>query len=71
MANMLQIAQMIAAKRFQNGENMQGLPPWGAAAIQAIMNGDAQTGQQLANNILSSYGTTQDQVVQQLKQMNQ
>lgn len=42
--------------------------PWAQAAIQAILNGDQQDGEQLANNICQSMGVTKEQALEMAKQ---
>ena len=42
--------------------------PWAQAAIQAILNGDQQAGEQLANNICQSMGLTKEQALEMAKQ---
>ena len=46
------IGQVIA----NNMQNSMVNAPWKDSAIQAIQNGDQKTGQELAQNILQSYG---------------
>ena len=62
MANYLGIAQQVINYAMKNG-NKNGMvnAPWRDAAIQAIINGDAKIGQELANNIVSSYGYSSQQ----------
>lgn len=57
MNNLLTAAQQFIGQVVQNRmqQNMVNAP-WRDAAIQAIQNGDQQKGQQLAQNILQSYG---------------
>lgn len=42
--------------------------PWAYAAVNAIMNGDEQTGSKIADNLCQSYGMTKEQVLQQASQ---
>lgn len=37
--------------------------------INALQSGDAQKGQQIAQNILNSYGMTKEQAMQQVQQI--
>lgn len=63
----------LAQQAIQNRINTSNLPPWGPAAINAIMNRDSKAGQELANNLLASYGIPKDQlepiIEQKLKQV--
>lgn len=55
--NLLQVAQSFMQQiRQNNAENNLANTPWRKAAIDAIMSGDQEKGQELANNILKSYG---------------
>ena len=60
--NYLGIAQQVLNAALRSG-NQNGMvnAPWRDAAIQAIQNGDAKTGQELANNIVQSYGFSSPQ----------
>ena len=62
MNKLVQAAQQVLnlAMRTSNNGSMVNTP-WRDAAIQAIQNGDAQTGQQLADNIIKSYGFSSQQ----------
>lgn len=53
MSNLLQAAQEFV--KSNNVDQMANVP-WKQAAINAIMSGDAEAGQKLANNVLQSYG---------------
>lgn len=57
MNNLLAAAQQVIGQIVMNNlqRNMVNAP-WRDAAIQAIQSGDEQTGQQLAQNIMQSYG---------------
>lgn len=50
--------------------NMQNLPkaPWVEPAVEAIMNGDSQTGGQIAQNICNSMGVTKEQALEMARQ---
>ena len=56
---------ILAAQQFIRS-NQDRIPntPWAQQAVSAIMNGDAATGAQIANNLCSSYGTTPMNAVQ-------
>ena len=55
--SLLQAAQSFMQNiRQNNQENNLANTPWKQAAIDAIMSGDQAKGQELANNILKSYG---------------
>lgn len=57
MSNLVQAAQQFMGQVIQNNlQNNMIDAPWKDTAIQAIQNGDQQTGQQLAQNIIQSYG---------------
>lgn len=57
MNNLLASAQQfIGQVLLNNMQNNMVNAPWRDSAIQAIQNGDQQTGQQLAQNIIQSCG---------------
>lgn len=67
MSKMLNFAQRLV----QTNQNNLPNAPWKDAAINAIMSGDAQAGQQIANNIMQSMGMTKEQMMEQArKQFN-
>lgn len=67
MSKMLNFAQQLV----QTNQNNLPNAPWRDAAINAIMSGDAQAGQQIANNIMQSMGMTKEQMMEQArKQFN-
>ena len=67
MSKMLNFAQRLV----QTNQNYLPNAPWRDAAINAIMSGDAQAGQQIANNIMQSMGMTKEQMMEQArKQFN-
>lgn len=56
----------LAQKVLQNRANSGNLPPWGPAAINAVMNRDSRAGTEIANNILSSFGipeTSKEEII--------
>lgn len=55
--NLLQAAQQFVGQVRQNGadQNMMNAP-WKQAALDAISSGDQKKGQELAENIMRSYG---------------
>ena len=63
MSKMLNFAQRLV----QSNQNNLPNAPWRDAAINAIMSGDAQAGQQIANNIMQSMGMTKEQMMEQAK----
>ena len=63
MSKLLNFAQGLVRANQNNMPNA----PWRDAAINAIMSGDAQAGQQIANNIIQSMGMTKEQVIEQAK----
>lgn len=50
--------------------NQNNIPdaPWRDAAINAILSGDAQAGQQMAQNLMQSMGMTKEQIIQTARQ---
>lgn len=67
MSKMLNFAQRLV----QTNQNNLPNAPWRDAAINAIMSGDAQAGQQIAKNIMQSMGMTKEQMMEQArKQFN-
>lgn len=60
--NLLQAAQQFVGQIIQNKaeQNLQNTP-WKQAALNAIMSGDQKKGEELANNILQSYGFSSPQ----------
>lgn len=63
MSKMLNFAQRLV----QSNQNNLPNTPWRDSAINAIMSGDAQAGQQIANNIMQSMGMTKEQMMEQAK----
>ena len=63
MSKLLNLAQGL----IRANQNSMPNTPWEDAAINAIMSGDAQAGQQIANNIMQSMGITKEQVMEQAK----
>lgn len=63
MFNSLQFAQMMIKNNQGNLPNT----PWAQAAIQAIMNGDAQAGQNLAQNLCNNMGVNPEQMKNEAK----
>ena len=63
MSKLLNLAQGL----IRANQNSMPNTPWKDAAINAIMSGDAQAGQQIANNIMQSMGITKEQVMEQAK----
>lgn len=58
---------MLALARRVIQSNQSRIPntPWAQAAVNAIMNGDAQAGEQLANNLCRSNGVSRQEALQQ------
>lgn len=57
MSNLLQAAQQFMGHVIQNKADQKlANVPWKQAAINSIMSGDQQKGQELAQNIMRSYG---------------
>lgn len=57
-----------ARNMIQNNQNNIPNTPWAQAAVQAIMNGDVNAGQQIANNLCNSFGTPKQQVINMARQ---
>ena len=57
---MLNFAQQLVKTNQNNIPNA----PWRDAAINAILSGDAQAGQQMAQNLMQSMGMTKEQIIQ-------
>lgn len=53
----------MAAQMIRNNPNIQQ-SPFAQAGMNAILNNDAKAGEQLANNILKSVGTTKEQAME-------
>lgn len=66
-SNLLQMAQQFMSGIIQkNAVNGLADVPWRQAAIDAIISGDQAKGQELANNIIQSYGfSSPEEAVQQ------
>lgn len=62
MINLLQAAQQFVGQIIQNKaeQNLQNTP-WKQEALNAIMSGDQAKGEELASNILKSYGFSSPQ----------
>ena len=64
MSKMLNFAQQLVNANRNNVPNA----PWTEAAINAVMNGDAKAGEQIANNLMQSMGMNKEQVMQMARQ---
>lgn len=64
MSKMLNFAQQLVNANRNNISNA----PWAEAAINAVMNGDAKAGEQIANNLMQSMGMNKEQVMQMARQ---
>ena len=53
----------MAAQMIRNNPNIQQ-SPFAQAGMNAILNNDANAGEQLANNILKSVGMTKEQAME-------
>lgn len=72
-SNFLQAAQQFVGQAVQNNiVNRMANVPWKQDAINAIMSGDKAKGQELANNIMQSYGfsSPEEAVRQGLQNLN-
>ena len=54
-----------AQKMIQSNQNKIPNTPWAQAAVNAIMTGDDNAGQQIAQNLCNSNGVTKEQALQQ------
>ena len=61
---MLNFAQQLIKTNQGNIPNA----PWKEAAINAILSGDAQAGQQMAQNLMQTMGMTKEQIIQTARQ---
>ena len=59
----------LATAMIRNNPNLPNTP-WAQAGVNAILNGDAKAGEQLANNILNSMGMTKEEALQIARQQN-
>ena len=59
----------IATQMIQNNPQINQ-SPFAQAGINAILNNDSKTGEQLANNILQSLGMTKEQALEIAKRQN-
>ena len=59
----------LATQMIQNNPQINQ-SPFAQAGINAILNNDSKTGEQLANNILSSMGMTKEQALEIAKRQN-
>lgn len=64
MANNKQL-MYFAQRMIQNNQNRIPNTPWAQAAVNAIMNGDAKSGEQIARNLCNSNGVTPQQALEQ------
>ena len=64
MSKMLNFGQQLVNANQNNIPN----PPWAEAAINAVMNGDAKAGEQIANNLMQSMGMNKEQAMQMARQ---
>ena len=64
MSKMLNFAQQLVNVNRNNVPNA----PWAEAAINAVMNGDAKAGEQIANNLMQSMGMNKEQIMQMARQ---
>ena len=59
--NLLYFAQ----RMIQSNQNRIPNTPWAQAAVNAIMNGDANAGQQIAQNLCNSNGVSKEDALRQ------
>lgn len=64
MYSPLQIAQILGNQIIQNRANQGQLPPWGSDGLNAVMTGDSQKGEQIANQLLKTYNLTKEQALE-------
>ena len=55
----------LAQRLIQSNKSKIPNTPWAQAAVNAIMTGNAQAGEQLANNLCQSNGVSKEQALQQ------
>lgn len=68
MADALSLAQAILQRKMQQDPNIVNKTPWASAAINAIMNGDAKTGMEIANNLCASANVSPEQLINAFNQ---
>lgn len=54
-----------AQRMIQSNQNRIPNTPWAQSAVNAIMNGDANTGAQIAQNLCNSNGVSKEQALRQ------
>lgn len=59
---------LFAQQYIQSHQNQIPNTPWAQAAVNAIMNGDEESGSKIADNLCQSYGMTREQAIQQASQ---
>lgn len=64
MPSIMEFAQQM----IQNNKNNVPNVPWAVQAITAIMTGNAELGQQIADNLCQTYGVSREQAIQQARQ---
>ena len=54
-----------AKRMIQSNQNRIPNTPWAQAAVNAIMSGDANAGQQIAQNLCNSNGVSKEEALKQ------
>lgn len=67
MSNVLTIIQGFLRNKLQNNPNIPQAP-WVEPAINAIMNGDAKVGEEIADNLCKSMGASREDVIKMAQQ---
>ena len=68
MMNRNEMILKLAQTVIQRNPNRIQNAPWAQSAINAIMNNDANSGAQIADNLCQSYGLTREQALNQISQ---
>lgn len=59
----ISLAQMVIQKKLQSDPDIVNRVPWAQAAINAVMNNDAQAGMQIASNLCQSANMSPEQLI--------
>ena len=59
---------MFAGSMIQRNQGNIPNTPWAQAAINAIMNGDAKAGANIADNLCNAYGVSREDALKQASQ---
>lgn len=64
---MLDVFGMLMNRLKQQNPNMANAP-WASSGLSAIVNRDANSGEQIANNLINSMGGNKDEVLRQAQE---